>query len=104
MSSQMERRRYPRVACRLPVVSKPGGPALEGIVSDLSLDGLRLQTDQIVKSVGTYLVHLSHPSRSNPLQLEIKAVGLPVGNEFRFQFVNLAQQEARQLKHFILEQ
>src|SRR5205814_10311531 len=64
MSSHMERRRYPRVGCRLPMVSQPGSPALEGIVCDLSLDGLRLQTAQHVKAGQIYPVHLILPSRS----------------------------------------
>src|SRR5438034_9575877 len=75
MSSHMERRRYPRVGCRLPVVSQPGSPALDGIVCDLSLDGLRLQTAQLVKAGAIDAVHLIRPSRSAPLHLEYKVVG-----------------------------
>src|SRR5438093_1632694 len=107
MSSHMERRRYPRVGCRLPVVSQPGSPALEGIVCDLSLDGLRLQTDQLVKAGEIYPVHLILPSRSAPLHLEIKAIGSGSGvqsDDFRFQFARLGQLETRLLKQFILEQ
>ena len=92
MSSHMERRRYPRVGCRLPVVSQPGSPALEGIVCDLSLDGLRLQTAQPVKAGEIYPVHLILPSRSAPLHLEIKAIGSGSGvqsDDFRFQFARL---------------
>ena len=107
MSSHMERRRYPRVGCRLPVVSQPGSPALEGIVCDLSLDGLRLQTAQPVKAGEIYPVHLILPSRSAPLHLEIKAIGSGSGvqgDDFRFQFARLGQLETRLLKQFILEQ
>ena len=91
MSSHLERRRYPRVGCRLPVVSQPGSPALEGIVCDLSLDGLRVQTEQLVKAGENYLVHLGLPSRSSPLQLELKALPPARGDQtlMRQVFVNL---------------
>jgi SAM-dependent methyltransferase len=108
LNSFKEKRLYPRVACRLRVIPEPGDANIEGVITDLSLDGIRIRTADPVNVGETYHITLNLPSAPKPLKVELKAVQYLgddlENNGFGFRFSNFNQRDARLLNQFILEQ
>lgn len=108
LTSSTERRLYPRIGCRVPVASIELGPRLEGIITNLSLNGLRIQTSAAVRLGARYLFNVSLPSAPKPILAESKALHLcldpPSSETYGFRIENLNQKDSRLLKQFILDQ
>jgi len=89
-------------------VAVESGPRLEGTITNLSLNGLRLQTSSSIRLGERYVFGFSLPSTARPILVESKALHLcldptcPEAYGFRIEILN--QKDSRFLKQFILDQ
>ena len=108
MNSSTERRLYPRITCRVPIASSDADRQLEGLITNLSLNGMRVQTSSFVRLGERYAFGFSLPSTARPISVESRALHLclePSQPEtYGFRIENLAQRDVRLIKQFILDQ
>ena len=108
MNSSTERRLYPRISCNVPIASSHADRRLEGLITNLSLNGMRVQTSSFVRLGERYAFGFSLPSTTRSISVELKALHLclePSQPEtYGFRIENLAQRDVRLIKQFILDQ
>ena len=104
----MEKRLYPRVACRLEVASYSSEPMIDGVITNLSLKGMRIETADPVRVGETYQLAFSLPVFPRSIRVESKATNCINDRANRevagFCIRNMSQRDARLVKQFILEQ
>jgi len=108
LNSSTERRLYPRISCHVPIASSDANRQLEGLITNLSLNGMRVQTSSSVRLGERYAFGFSLPSTNRPISVESRALHLclePSQPEtYGFRIENLAQRDVRLIKQFILDQ
>jgi SAM-dependent methyltransferase len=106
LSPSAEKRFYPRVACRLTVVSDQS--AIEGVITDLSLKGMRIATTYPLQLGATYQISFRLPAFPRPIRVESSVThrtsDRAVGEVAGFRIQNVTLRDTRSLKQFILEQ
>ncbi len=108
MTSNIEKRLYPRVACRLALLSELVEPKFEGIITDLSLNGMGIRTGDPIRIGDSYQIGFLLPFASKPIKVESKALnhlpGSPANKHIGFRIENIAQRDTRLVKQFVLDQ
>lgn len=108
MNSSTERRLYPRISCRVPIASSDLDCRLEGLITNLSLSGMRVQTSSSVRLGERYAFGFSLPAATRPISVELRALHAclePLQPEtYGFRIENLAHRDVRLIKQFILDQ
>jgi SAM-dependent methyltransferase/pimeloyl-ACP methyl ester carboxylesterase len=108
LTSSTERRLYPRITCRLEIADSNKQPALKGLITNLSLNGMRVQTVSPLKLGEHYRLGFKLPAAAKPIQVESKALHLcpdtAQPDAYGFRLENLSQKDSRIIKQFILEQ
>jgi ubiquinone/menaquinone biosynthesis C-methylase UbiE/pimeloyl-ACP methyl ester carboxylesterase len=109
LNSSTEKRLYPRISCRVPIASSDAERQLEGLITNLSLTGMRIQTASALRLGERYAFGFNLPSNTKPISVELRALHVclhePSQPEtYGFRIENLAQRDVRQIKQFILEQ
>jgi len=108
LNSSTEKRLYPRISCRVPIATSDSDCRLEGLITNLSLNGMRVQTSSLVRLGERYAFGFNLPSAARPISVESRALHLclePAQPEtYGFRIENLAQRDIRLIKQFILDQ
>ena len=108
LNSSPEKRLYPRVACRLPIVGEQSDPKIDGTITDLSLKGMRVRTVGPIRVGETYRLSFILPPFPKPIKVESKALNYLHDHAnntlFGFRIHNISQKDAKVVKQFILEQ
>ncbi|EDP58535.1 PilZ domain-containing protein [Vibrio sp. AND4] len=97
-----ERRRFSRIIYQAPALIEQGDSVMQATIQDLSLHGLRLQTED-AKSLDLSLpveVGFSFTQSEQVVQLRASIV-LITGNEIRLKINNIDLESISQLKRFI---
>ena len=97
-----ERRRFSRIIYQAPALIEQGDSVMQATIQDLSLHGLRLQTED-AKSLDLSLpveVGFSFTQSEQVMQLRAGIV-LITGNEIRLKINNIDLESISQLKRFI---
>jgi len=106
--SSIERRLYPRISCRVQIIACSSPSGLEGVITNLSLNGMRVQTASPVKLGHRYVLGLKLPSAAKPIQVESQALHLCLDpaqpDAYGFRIESLSQKDCRLIKQFILDQ
>lgn len=108
LNCSVEKRLYPRVNCRLNIIGTSAESVINGVITDLSLKGMRIQTTHPVTLGETYELSFNLPVFPKPIKVESKATNrLSDRANFEvagFRIENIAQRDARLVKQFVLGQ
>src|SRR5215467_2026402 len=70
---KVEKRLYPRVPCRLDVACDSAEATMDGIITNLSLKGMRIETSHHVRVGKNYQLAFSLPVFPRPIRVESRA-------------------------------
>jgi SAM-dependent methyltransferase len=108
LNSSVEKRLYPRVNCRLDITVNGAATTSDGVITDLSLKGMRIETTHPVRAGETYQLSFNLPAFPKPINVESRATNnLGDRKNHRvagFRIKNITQRDARLVKQFILGQ
>ena len=101
----MERRRYPRVDVRFPVVYRSAHRTVDAYTCNLSQGGLAISSPEIDNMGTECQVSLDLPGSQGPLTLSCRIVWIDVNHEtplIGFSFEELSREERAMLCNFLL--
>lgn len=92
----------------MPIASRQAEGRLEGFITDLSLNGMRVQTSSSVRLGERYAFGFNLPAIAKAISVQLKALHLCLEpaqpDAYGFRIESLAQKDARLIKQFILDQ